>query len=735
EVLDFVGEPPHMYAQLLLHLWVETPPYAHKLVCVASLFRSRSVMLQVVVLVWAAAELWVGFISLFHQADAKKPRHRMEDTLRQMVRTGQLSLDGKKLSLTSDEVPRLQQEVAKQYGRMGGRPLKPMSERRGIMGGHRSNRRQGHEKPRQFELTVSMKHRICQQIYATHEQHPAEVDMLKAFARKNKMRLDKVQDIWANRATWASMESKEHGNQKHGDHTEKKKERAHGHQVLQRHLAWQYELLLHEHMQELTELLEDEKSKDMSTHERQQHENKLKKAEKQVESMSADTKVMHRRAQTLAKWLGAETRVPNLVNQISEVEMQVRAELTWQHHDWRIHKVASADHEFDMQFFARPREITPDIRKACVLGFSDQVPLWLRCGSHREVFASWELAGLKRRKQHPHISDPHQTADEQQDVPAAEDQHEKQPHEHEDLRFLSGLNRDPQHEKQPDEPEDPQHPGDEWQLAMPDEGHGKSHLTTRRQEKADRMRVTFEAMQLVTGFFDPESAPSGHVMKGLLIVPGQHGRLDNIDEHGRWKEDEVFFYMGQERRRIKGESCGRCLISWRKLRDEMPHVFRHFTVMSQPASNSDGIILPWVIKNQANQFPVSVWMRDAYGPAFAADTTKTLFMSHQVQSSIMPKMTSAMQLTDTDFSHAFKAAVRRSIDEQSMRQAARRNEEDGHHEQQFPKMGLKEMALAIDAAMEHMIQMNEKSEWVLGGLRRNGFLAMRPDEKGMMKKC
>ncbi|CAE7886920.1 unnamed protein product, partial [Symbiodinium necroappetens] len=34
------------------------------------------------------------------------------------------------------------------------------------------------------------------------------------------------------------------------------------------------------------------------------------------------------------------------------VEMQVRAELTWQHHDWCIHKVASADPEFDKQFFA-----------------------------------------------------------------------------------------------------------------------------------------------------------------------------------------------------------------------------------------------------------------------------------------------------------------------------------------------------------------------------------------------
>ena len=49
---------------------------------------------------------------------------------------------------------------------------------------------------------------------------------------------------------------------------------------------------------------------------------------------------------------GAESRVPNLVTQISEVEMQVRPGLTWQHHDWCIHKAASADPEFDKQFFA-----------------------------------------------------------------------------------------------------------------------------------------------------------------------------------------------------------------------------------------------------------------------------------------------------------------------------------------------------------------------------------------------
>ena len=89
----------------------------------------------------------------------------------------------------------------------------------------------------------------------------------------------------------------------------------------------------------------------------------------QVESMHGSDKWLQKRAQRLATWLGAETRVPNLVTQITEVdEAQVRAELSWQHHDWCIHKVASADEDFMSQYFARPSEITPAIRKACVLG-------------------------------------------------------------------------------------------------------------------------------------------------------------------------------------------------------------------------------------------------------------------------------------------------------------------------------------------------------------------------------
>ena len=108
---------------------------------------------------------------------------------------------------------------------------------------------------------------------------------------------------------------------------------------------------------------------------------------------------------------------------------------------------------------------------------------------------------------------------------------------------------------------------------------------------------------------------------------------------------------------------------------------------------------------------LSIWMRDAYGPAFSEHTVRTLFMGHQLQSSIMPKMTSALQLTDTDFAMSFKAAVRRGIDEILMPQAG----------EPMQKLGIREMATALDKAMEHMVKKNEETDWVLAGLRRNGF--------------
>ena len=74
----------------------------------------------------------------------------------------------------------------------------------------------------------------------------------------------------------------------------------------------------------------------------------------------------------------------------------------------------------------------------------------------------------------------------------------------------------------------------------------------------------------------------------------------------------------------------------------------------------------WTIPEQARRFLVSVGTRDACGLAFTADTIKTLPLSwasiaelHHAQDD------QCHAATDTDLSPAFKAAVRRNIDQPS----------------------------------------------------------------------
>ena len=89
--------------------------------------------------------------------------------------------------------------------------------------------------------------------------------------------------------------------------------------------------------------------------------------------------------------------------------------------------------------------------------------------------------------------------------------------------------------------------------------------------------------------------------KGALIVPGQHARLDNIDDSGRWIEDEPFCYLGEMKVHRKGESARRAL----------EHL-EHYDVYSQPSSNQDNIIMSWVIARQGRMYPASIYQRDCF---------------------------------------------------------------------------------------------------------------------------
>jgi hypothetical protein len=65
--------------------------------------------------------------------------------------------------------------------------------------------------------------------------------------------------------------------------------------------------------------------------------------------------------------------------------------------------------------------------------------------------------------------------------------------------------------------------------------------------------------------------------------------------------------------------------------------------------------------------------RDCFGAAFVDQMGQMKFLAHEVPFSIVAKMTSALQFTDIDFSHQFKAFVRQSADE-TMRKECRTRE-------------------------------------------------------------
>ena len=275
---------------------------------------------------------------------------------------------------------------------------------------------------------------------------------------------------------------------------------------------------------------------------------------------------------------------------------------------------------------------------------------------------------------------------------------------------------------------------EQWEMHQPDPSAdgAKKHTTSMKEANCDKYRITFEAHQLVTKWFSPSEAPSGMVSKGILIVPGAHASLDNISESGEWLQDETYQWMGQMRSHKKGMKVGRSLSAWRKIREESPELLKHYTVMSQPSSNMDGVLMAWSIRDDAKRHPVSLHQRDCFGAAFTTETMSMQHLAHEVPCSVMAKMTAALQLTDTDFSHQFKQLARNGVDE-CIRKGQQKIRKDAVGTSEIYKMSIKDIAQVLHDAMEVMVAKNEQDQWVLSGLRRNGFLALRPDENGIMK--
>ena len=133
------------------------------------------------------------------------------------------------------------------------------------------------------------------------------------------------------------------------------RERRYGHGAQKMDLAWKHDQLLSLEkvkLEEKRDELEDGPQKILCI-------NQLERAASQMKSIKDGYKQREKRAKMHMDAIGAKHLTPNVLALLSSEEQQIGAELAWRH------------------------------RVNCMLGSSDQVPVWVKKGSTKAVFASY----------------------------------------------------------------------------------------------------------------------------------------------------------------------------------------------------------------------------------------------------------------------------------------------------------------------------------------------------------
>ena len=187
---------------------------------------------------------------------------------------------------------------------------------------------------------------------------------------------------------------------------------------------------------------------------------------------------------------------------------------------WRSHTAAWAPLQQLMRFcgarLRTPQRLTcltlneERARWRTTMIYADQVPVWLRIGSQRQLYGNLEVKRQKKRHEpsEPHLSEPGAQVVEVRD-------------------------------------ED-----------------GMAQMRQAARGEGDRYRATLELAQVVRNVFKPGEKPEVRHARPVLVVNGAHARLSNIDENGRFVEDEVFLVKNKQKVRKAKMSAGNLMLSW-----------------------------------------------------------------------------------------------------------------------------------------------------------------------------
>ena len=306
---------------------------------------------------------------------------------------------------------RLDREI--QY--RGGRPPNPEGHRRGVLAGEKSNRLKPGLVNLRRDLPAATKLLMAQELRSAMPEYATRAsfwrDMIKKYGKKR----PELEHILAAEAEWARLVREHHlGSTEYGrglghGHASCSTtslrmraagagrprnfdwavqltkhwlniERAYGHNISKPQLFRYYVRQLQAREQTLRSLSAPEPHE---SHELEEITYRLSKIDSK--------KTRETWAGKLLKWCNAKCLRPQLTSHLSMLEESIRAMLTWQSFDSALHRCAFGTIEELSTQVARPTEFRAHIGQ-CILGFSDQVPLWVKETQARSVYASWETS-------------------------------------------------------------------------------------------------------------------------------------------------------------------------------------------------------------------------------------------------------------------------------------------------------------------------------------------------------
>ena len=242
----------------------------------------------------------------------------------------------------------------------------------------------------------------------------------------------------------------------------------------------------------------------------------------------------------------------------------------------------------------------------------------------------------------------------------------------------------------------------------------------------EKYRLTYEARQKIYNIVG-EGPLTAEVAKGLLVFGGQHARLSNVDEECKWIETEEFLIGDNQVKHEAGKVC-RVMKPSVKLRNEFPGLFEKISIMTQSASNCDGVLTKWIAMEQAMQEPAGIAIKDSFAANFAAETAQAEQICNIASAHILGHMAAQLQVTDTDFARAFKHKFKHVLDEMRRGYKKEKGIEKGF------SIGYEQIIRAAVSSQDYMEALNEKNNWVVEAAIRNGLVAYRCSPSGKLKK-